>query len=51
MKNVSDIILAIRLRHGEVTLSPSDLLLLVKEIDRMENELDQAAMDAAGESS
>lgn len=42
MRTISDIMLAIRLTHGEVTLAPSDLLLLVDEIDNLEAELEQA---------
>lgn len=42
MRTVSDIMLAIRLSHGEVTLAPSDLLALVAEIDDLEAELEEA---------
>lgn len=42
MRTIADILLAIRLTHGEVTLAPSDLLLLVDEIDNLEAELEQA---------
>lgn len=48
MRTVTDIICAIRLRHGEVVLTPSDLLALVAEIKRLEDELNMALNDDRG---
>lgn len=45
MRTVTDIICAIRLRHGEVVLTPGDLLALVAEIKRLEDELAMAALN------
>jgi hypothetical protein len=50
MRTISDIIAAIKLKHGEVTLTPADLLKLVAEIDDLECEIDElhdAANNAA----
>lgn len=48
MRTVTDIICAIRLRHGEIVLTPGDLLALVAEIKRLEDELDMALNDDRG---
>lgn len=48
MKTVTDIICAIRLKHGEVALTPGDLLALVAEIKRLEAELEIALNDDRG---
>ncbi len=49
-KTVNDIILAIETSHGEITLAPSDLLTLAREIKKLDNmidELNEAAFNAA----
>lgn len=43
MRTASEIMFAIETTHGEVTLSPGDLLVLVAEIKKLEEAADDAA--------